>query len=382
MSADKKALHIINSTIFTVLLAVLIFSVSISGRIIAAILLLPLTFLTLFFIKKRSILSINKKEVLLLLSVIAAVYLVLYYLTGLAFGFYKSVYGLKLDVALRFIIPISAIIVTTELIRSVIRAQDNRFADVLCYVSCVIAELLIHSDISDIHSFNTFMEFAGLAFFPAIISNLLYHYLSKRYGPYPNIVYRLITTLYLYIIPYLPAMSNALFAFLNLIVPILVYEFIDVLYEKKRPKAAAKKNSKISLAVSVLALALMTSVILLISNHFRFGALVIATDSMTGELNRGDVCIFEAYDGQIITEGEVIVFDKDGVSVIHRVIKIERINGANRYYTKGDINPDADPGFVGDGEIKGIALSKLPYAGYPTVWIREFITGLTNNSQK
>ena len=67
-----------------------------SGRIVAAFLLLPAAVLIPIFIKKKNILSINKNQVLLILTVIALLYVMAYYLTGLKFGFYKNPYGLNL----------------------------------------------------------------------------------------------------------------------------------------------------------------------------------------------------------------------------------------------------------------------------------------------
>ena len=109
---------------------------------------------------------------------------------------------------------------------------------------------------------------------------------------------------------------------------------------------------------------------MLVSNQFYYGAYVVATDSMTGELNRGDVAIYESYEDQLITEGQVIVFEKNNSIVIHRVVDIEIINGGARYYTKGDVNDDNDDGFITGSDIVGLVNVKLPYFGYPTLWIR------------
>lgn len=109
---------------------------------------------------------------------------------------------------------------------------------------------------------------------------------------------------------------------------------------------------------------------MLISNQFYYGALVIATDSMTGELNRGDVAIFERYEDQLIIEGQVIVFEQNHSMVVHRVADIKIINGNTRYYTKGDANEDLDAGFITDADIVGLVNVKVPYFGYPTLWMR------------
>jgi len=303
-----------------------------------------------------------------LMLVIGLLYLMLYYLSGLHFGFYRSGYRFGQHFW-SFILPIAAIIVETEIIRWIVRAQNNKTADILTYFLCVVAEALICSTLLAITSYGRFMDFFAMTLFPAVTANLLYHYLSKRYGMYPNIVFRLIISLYTYIIPYKPAMPDSMFAFINLLLPLVILFFIDALYEKKK-RYALEKNGKFGVIITALALAIMISVVMLISNQFRYGVLVVATDSMTGELNKGDAALFERYDDQIIAEGQVIVFEKNKSMIIHRVIKIEKINGVMRYYTKGDANDSRDSGFITNGDIVGLVDYKIPYIGYPTIWIR------------
>lgn len=372
MKTDKKVLYTITISTLAVLLAALLLPGEYSGRIVAAIALIPLAIVTIIYIKKRSIPSMYKGEVLLLMAVIGAVYLMLYYLSGLAFGYYRNPYFLNFGILL----PIVVIIGASELIRFVVRAQESKAAEILCYVSCVLSEVLIVGNIYYVIDFNHFMDFVGKALLPAVISNLLYHYLVKRYGIFPNIAYRAITTLYTYLIPVLPSFPQSLFAFVNLFIPLLIYLFIDALYEKKR-RYALKKKSKLAVPLTVLVIALMASLIMLISNQFRFGALVIATESMTGELDKGDVVIFDQEDDQIYTEGQVVVFKSGESTIVHRIVKIERINGANRYFTKGDANESEDAGYITDSNILGSAKARLPYFGYPTLWLRSFVDFLT-----
>lgn len=370
---DKRIIRISSASIFAVLLIALIVPLGESSRIIAAILLLPAAVLSFLFIKKRGILSINKGQILLIMTVIALVYLMLYYLTGLELGFYKNIYRFNLSNILKFVLPITMIITATEVLRFVFVAQNDKAANALCYISCVIAEMLVCSNIPSVTSFNRFMDLVAGALFPAIISNLLYNYLSKRYGIYPNLVFRLITTLYAYIIPVIPQTSESLVNFFKLLLPIAIYLFIDSLYERKR-RYALQNTSRVwrvmSKVLTVIVVIIMIGTVMLVSNQFRYGALVVATESMTGELNKGDVAIFESYRDQLIIEGQVIVFEKNGSMIVHRVADIQIINGNTRYYTKGDANEDLDMGFITDADIVGLVNLKLPYFGYPTLWMR------------
>ena len=371
--SDKRVVNIFSTSILAVLLLALLLPMGESGRIMAAILLLPAAVLVPIFIKKRNILSINKGQVLLIVAVAALVFVMIYYLTGLKFGFYKNPYRLTVTNFFKYVLPIAAIIVTTEIIRYVMVAQKSRAAHMLCYLSCVVAELLICSNLPSVTSFNRFMDLVAGALFPALVANFLYNYLSRRYGMYPNIAFRAIITLHAYLIPVTSGIAESLVHLFKMFLPIVIFLFVDSLYEKRRRYALGNTSrfwrfmSKLLTAVVVI---IMIGTIMLVSNQFRYGALVIATESMTGELDKGDVVIFESFEGQHIPEGQVIVFEKYNTTVVHRVVDIKIINGIARYYTKGDANEDNDMGYITNAEIVGLVNYKIPAVGYPTLWLR------------
>lgn len=372
MTRDKKLLYAISIVIFLLLLLALF--IPFNSRLIACLVLIPLGFVTCYFVRKRSILSINTKQVTMLVGVIGALYVIIVFLTGIYFGFGTlGNAGFSIDVIFNYTLPIAFIIIASEIIRRVLLAQNSRSVTVLCYFSFVVADVLISTNIYEIQSFNNFMDVLAGAFFPACIANFVFNYLSKRYGAAPNIVYRLITVLYYYIIPIHPVIPDALLVLIKLLVPLFVYGFISILYEKKRKYALKRGHGKIALVLGVLVIGLMISIVMLISCQFKYGAIVIATESMTGEINKGDAVIYEQYNGQTILEGQVIVFKKNQSRIVHRVVDIKIENGVKKYFTKGDANDNVDFGFITDSEIVGIVGAKVPYVGYPTLWLRNLV---------
>ena len=91
MNRDKKVILGISTSIFAALALAFLVHVG-SSKIVAACLLLPLTVITILFVRKRSSLSIQKKEVLLLSAIIGAIYALVLQLTGIFFGFHKNPY--------------------------------------------------------------------------------------------------------------------------------------------------------------------------------------------------------------------------------------------------------------------------------------------------
>ena len=371
LSTDKKIALLIAFAILAALLLLLLIP-SIYIRWVAAVVMTFAALITWLFVKKRSIHSYNKRQVLLLITVFAVLYLVLYYLSGIHFG-YGTLYGklsFKRIITLAFPIAITA--VASELVRSALLGQESRLISVIAYFVSVIAEILIAGGVHGIASAYSLMDFVGMTLFPAITSNLLFNYISKRYGILPNISYRLILKLYVYIIPFVPNAPEILPAFVLMILPLIIYVFISALFEKKK-RIAKQKQSKLTYVFPAVLLVIMTGLILLVTCKFRYGILVIATESMTGEINRGDAVVFESYEHvDEVKENDIIVFSKDGNRrVVHRIVAINTVNGQKQYVTKGDANEDIDSGYITDTNIIGVVHFKVIYIGYPSLWLRE-----------
>ena len=367
MTRDQKILYACSISLPILLLLALLIP-SGNSRILAACFLIPAAVLIWFGIPKRSILSINKRYVLLILTVIAVLWVVLLYVAGLRFGISKNP-RLTFRIFTQTVLPIFFGIIAIEIIRSVLSAQKNKAVDVLTYLSCVLAEVLICADLSAVNSFHRLMDVIGLVLVPAISGNILYMYVSRRYGFVPVVVYRLIITLYSHVLHVKPNIPGVLLAFGSALLPSIVHGFVSVLYERKPvTHRKTKKGTYVALASLLL---VMLSTVMIISGQFRYGTVVIASKSMTGTLNKGDAIVYERYEDQSIEKEQIIMFQKNGTRYIHRVIDIEQIDGVTRYYTKGDANESPDVGYITDKNILGIVDLRLAYMGYPTLWLRE-----------
>lgn len=373
MTKDRKIVYSVSAVIFAVLLSCLFIPSEISSKVTAASVLIPMAILCCYFIRKRTTPSINKGTVLLILSVSAVLYASLYYLSGAVFGLYRFP-ALTLQSFFGNVVPITAIIVSIEIIRCVILAQKLRAASTFIYLAGIAADVLIFSTLVGIKSFSVLMDVLGLYLFPAVTANILYNYVSKRYGMYPNIVFRLITSLHLYFIPIKSAVPDAMLSIAKILIPLLLLVFVDALFEKKR-RFAAKKRSKLRFVLWGAPVVFMISLVMIISNSFSYGAYVIATPSMEGAINKGDVVIYKSLDGEDVIEvGDVIVYKSGQSDIIHRVVDIKRINGQTQYYTKGDANESLDYGYATEANIVGKVQFRIIYIGYPTLLVRELFS--------
>lgn len=367
MYSDKKRVLVLSLTLIAVLLSCFFINVKSKDVLVACILLIYAA-LTLFFVKKRGILSIYKTEVLMIVSVIALLYLVLYYSMALEFGYYRDSISFLKVLSSLLIVGITAF--SSEYLRMVYSHQNVKGVGVVIFIACLFADILPQFSFNTFNSFNVFMDFLGLTLFPAITFNVLFYYLAKRYGVLPGVAYKLVVKFIPSVISITPFVPPSLLSLIQLLLPLLILAFIKMLYEK-RVRHKKKVSRAVSITLTTVLISFMVLVMAVISCQFRIRALVIATESMTGELNKGDMIVYERYDDQVIKEGQILVFEKDGLKTVHRVVKIEIINGVYHYTTKGDANENVDSGYITDTNIEGVVHFKLAYLGYPTLWVRQ-----------
>lgn len=370
MNTDKKTIYGLSISIFVILFFALFIPFE-NIKIVFAVLLVGLASAVYFLIKKRSVLDINKGQVSFLFIIIGVLFVVLLYMTGIAFGYYQSLYIFSFKNLLKFILPISVLIISIELIRTILLQQEVKYVNIIAYVIGVVVDLVIFTNLNIFTRFESFINVFGLVFLPSLTSNFMYGYISKKFGMKPNIILRLIITLYSYIIPVVPAIPGVFETILKFIFPIVVYFFIHYLYNKERKLASKKESPLVSYVLLGVVLIFMISVVMIISCKFKYGMIVIATGSMSGEIEVGDAILYESYDNQVVDLQDVIVFKKDDVLVIHRVVRIENIGGELRYYTKGDANESEDAGYRIKSDLVGIVQFKIPYIGFPSIMVRK-----------
>lgn len=368
-----KLSNYIYEIILMVIFFFALFVSKIFTKVVLAIILVIYTIIICRFTKKRKTKSIHYKQVTMLMILLGIAYLIAFYLMGLYFGYYKSTYSFGIKVIFEYIIPLTAIIISTEIIRNIFIAKEDKISKILLFISMVILDIILYSNVYAITEFNGFLSMVGFTLFPSISCNLLYNYISDRHGYMPVIAFRIITILYAYIIPIIPDIYMFFRCFLRILYPYLIYLVLEKTYSRSNFQQAyqnkAKRNFEMLLCVFVSVIFIM-----LISCKFKYGILVIGSGSMTGTINKGDAIIYEAYTNQEIAEGDIIIFNKDGMQVVHRVIDIRLVNGEYRYYTKGDYNQEPDDGHAIESQIVGLVKFKIKYIGYPTLWLRDMFS--------
>ena len=329
------------------------------------------TLFTKILLNKTRILSIKKKDVFKLVALLGFIYVALLYTLGIYTGFYKSTIRFSFDTFIKYIIPITVIIISSEYIRKKFINYESKLSILFNYIIQIIIDLLVYANVYKFNSVDNVMLIIGYVLCASISSNLLYNFIAKRYGVKPNIVYRLLTVLYVYIIPVTPDIYIFFLSFYRMFFPFLIYYLLESFYGETEEFSRIKEN-KILKIVSSMLFILLVLYIGLISCLFKYGALVIGSGSMTGTINKGDVIIFSK-DINIndVEKGDIVVFNKNDIKIVHRVIDKKEQGGEYRLYTKGDSNLQEDEGYVTEKELYGRVLNRIKNIGLPTIWLHE-----------
>jgi len=289
----------------------------------------------------------------------------------LYFGYYKAVVTFSFKALINYIVPMATIIVTSEIIRNILLAQNTKPTKIITFIIMVLVDLILYADVYEISNFDTFVEIVGFTLFASISCNLMYNYTSNRYGSIPVIIYRLITILYVYFIPYIPNVYMFFRSILRTIYPYVVYQLLEYTFPTRRMSVAYTDKRK-ALVGKIIVCSITVVIAMLISCQFKYGILVIGSGSMTGTINKGDAILFEKYDGQEeIEEGDIVIFNDGNIQIVHRVIETKAVNGVGRFVTKGDANLQKDTGYITKNEIAGLYKFRLPYIGWPSLWLRD-----------
>lgn len=309
-------------------------------------------------------------DILFEVMICIVTFFIFYYLLGLIVGLaktgnYYSYIGIK-----DFILPIILYCILREIFRynMLCKAENN----MLCTIFVIILFIMfdISNDIfySNFNNSSNIFRFIALILLPAISKNISYSFISKKTGYIPIIVFDLIFSLYQYLIPILPNPNEYFVSIIYLLVPVLfairILKFFELKKDDKIPRDYRKRKTK----NLILPFAIILIIIYFYSGYFKYYVIAVASGSMNPNIKIGDIVVVDQrFDS--ININDVIAYKKDDLIIVHRILKKIKYNDSYLYYTKGDANNNIDELVIEKNMIVGKVVFKVPYIGYPTVWI-------------
>ena len=381
MKKDKIRIFILETLLVAILFFAL-FALNIVSRWVLAIVLGIYAVAATQLYKRRKIVTAEKKYATLLMVIFAIFYIAIFYLLGLYFGFTRAKILLSISTILRIILPLSIIIISSEVLRRVFLSQKLQIkikslkldiSPILTFIAMIIIDILVYAEVYNLAKLDDFLTVLGFVFFASLSCNLLYNYITNRHGVKGIMIYRLATVLFVYIIPITPNVYIFFRSFLRMLYPYIIYVIFEKLFRKEKITTAKTEQRREFIGNTVF-ITLAALLVMLISCQFKYGIIVVGSESMTGALNKGDAVIFEKYKNQPIENGQVIIFKYNDIQTIHRVVEIQKVNGEIRYYTKGDANARNDNEYRTDKDIYALVNLRVKYIGYPTLWLRELFS--------
>lgn len=104
---------------------------------------------------------------------------------------------------------------------------------------------------------------------------------------------------------------------------------------------------------------------------FGYRFYLIMSGSMEPTIHVSDAVITkEQTDLQV---GDIIAFDYQGATTVHRIVKEYNENGEKLYQTKGDNNNTEDKGLVKTSQIKGEVVYRIPSVGDAILFLQRNI---------
>lgn len=368
--------------VFSIILTIslLFFNIYISKTInftFTFVVLLGMLVASIFLFGYRKIDKRDYKYKLILVAGLTFMLQSILYLVGTKTGYisnYSSMF--KSYVEKSVIVLVFLTVVTRELIRYlVINARTNKkwqsiLLQTLLIIMCILVDLAIAPKIYTFTSFTLVYEFLAMFLIPSAAKNILLNYLSII-GGYPiTFVYVLIMDLYIYFLSVRPELNMLLEAVILLVFPYVVYNYVKELNNRRTvtKKREKKKENKIVTAISTIIFVIL---VCLVSREFKYSMIGIGSESMTGTINKGDAIIYKRYEKDEDVKNKVIVFKRNNVMIVHRVIKVYTLDGEYVYQTKGDANESADNWLVEQSDVLGIVEKRVPFIAWPSVILGE-----------
>lgn len=296
-------------------------------------------------------------------------YILILYIIGIFTGFYRNISASGKTIS-RTVLPYILIIIFSEIIRQIFVTKENKKNTLIITIALVFAEISVFTNFSKLWNLQEMLVLIGYITIPSISSNLLCNYMVKKYGLIPNIFYRIITGIYIYIFSVLPDIYMFFQSIYKIIFPYIIYIIIDDLFENNKFKKTVKRE-KVNIISLIISIVLVIFIVMLVSCKFKYGILVVGSSSMAGTIDKGDTVVYKRFEDDKLEKGQVIIFLKDDIKTIHAIEDIQQKNNEIIYHTKGTNNEQKDEGYRTNKDIIGVVKFKIIDIGWPTIWVNE-----------
>lgn len=338
----------------------------------------PLSFILIAVLLKFFMLSPYntnrfKKEIIQYVLITMLIYCIVYLVSGVFVGFGQNPYSTTIRGIIINLFVSGTIIFCREYIRY--KLIKNVYKEDIKLIFVLITIIFTIQEFGILNIFETGFDLYSIfkqifyRLIPILLKNILFTYMALKSDFIPAVLYDILYYLILWMAPILPKSPWILEAILQSVFPLLLFLQIKYIIEK-RDRFHLNDVEKGSNPSGIIPL----SIILVILIWFALGVfpikpIGIATGSMAPEFNVGDAAIIKKCSANDINKNDIIEYQMEGYTVIHRVVSIYQKQGNMYFITKGDNNKSEDKDPVREQQLIGKVIFKIPYIALPSVWI-------------
>ena len=329
-----------------------------------------IVFFLTFGMKKDN--HLLKKYSILIVIINLLFTLIFTYFLGIFIGFNRSLFSLSFSTIISGLVLTTLDIVAINLIRFIISKNsfENKKPIIFYTIIVIVFQILIQmTNTSLITGFDIF-EFVCVTVIITIAREALCSYMVYNIALAPCLLYDWVVNIYIYVLPIIPALNSFLYSIVFVILPFSIYYSLHKILNMYNARDFITKE-RISKLVFWPVFLLLILVVVLVAGIFKHQMIAIASNSMKPTFYRGDAIIYEKVSAQDINVGDVLVFNKDGRIITHRVVRKYMNNDEIAFVTKGDSNNSEDNGFIYSKDVLGRGEKIIKYVGYPTVLFSE-----------
>ena len=321
--------------------------------------------------------GVNKTQSLLIVLII---YIILYFLSGLIFGFERTPYSKDILSVLLNLWSFGSIIILQEYVRLQLVKNENKkmYNLVLTTLVFFVLNLNYSNFLDNFTDFKTIFIYASSVLLPAIAESAILTYLVYTSGVKASIIYRLFVTIPPFLIPIVPSLDWFVTAVVGVVLPLAVYIYINYVNVVKNERLSRGERKRYSPVVYIPVFVLIAIFAAFVMGLFKYQPVAVLSGSMSPTFNRGDAVIINKLTKQEKNElkkGDIIQFISGTRYVVHRIYKVTNDEYGNKaFITKGDHNNAPDSDQVSLDNVIGKVSFSVPLIGYPSVWLTGVIS--------
>lgn len=336
-----------------------------------------------FFLKPAKRVERFDVDIILITIISILFYYALTYFIGFFSGFYYSSYSKRLLGILYNLVFSIVTILSIENIRETL-IRNNYYHKSIIFLTPIITFLLEIPMLANFQIYTTKYEYFNAfltLLLPCFIKHITLTYILCKSSKKNTIVYQLLLTIPKYFLPVFPNLGDFFDIVINCSLPVIILVLVMNIstfnFDKIKNSRLLGRNKILIRTVNTFMILFILVTLYLASNMFRFAALAIGSKSMQGSINKGDVVILDKKD-KYPKKGDVMAFQEQGKTIVHRVIQLKSRNGERVYITKGDANNGKDNWILTKDSMVGKVKFRVRWIGWPTVALSEMIS--KNNS--